>query len=71
MRPTFSSGHFLHDAWLIFFAIIVAAGFFMGQGVVIGFGAMGLAAAAIAWFWNRFALQDVSSTKPGKSCVAS
>ena len=60
MKPTFSSGHFLHDAWLVFFAIIVAAGFFMGQGVVIGFGVMGLVAAGIAWFWNRLALEDIA-----------
>ncbi len=60
MRQTASSGHYWHDFWVAFFVIVVAGGLFMGQGLVIGFGLMGLVAGAISWAWNRLALDDVT-----------
>ena len=59
MKSTFSSGHFWHDLWIAFFIFIIAVGIFMGQGLVIAFGVMGLVAGAISLIWNRLALEDV------------
>ena len=60
MRPPLISGRFSHDLWVAFFVIIVAVGFFMGHGLVIGFGVMGLLATIISLVWNRLALEEVS-----------
>ena len=60
MKSTFSSGHFWHDLWIAFFIFIIAVGIFMGQGLVISFGVMGLVAGAISLIWNRLALEDVA-----------
>ena len=54
------SGHFLHDLWLLFFAIFVALGVLMGQGLIIGFGVMGLVAGVVSMAWNRMALEELS-----------
>ena len=60
MRRSLLSGHFWHDIWIAFFIIIVAVGIFMGQGLVIAFGVMGIAAGAISLIWNRLSLEDVT-----------
>ena len=60
MRSTFLSGHFWHDLWIAFFIFIIAVGIFLGQGLVIAFGVMGLVAGAISLIWNRLALEDIS-----------
>lgn len=60
MKRSILSGHFWHDIWIAFFIIIVAVGIFMGQGLVIAFGVMGIAAGAISLIWNRLSLEDVT-----------
>ena len=60
MRLPFSSGSFWHDLWVAFFALLIAIGFFLAQGLVIAFGVMGLLAGAVSLVWNRLALEDVS-----------
>jgi len=59
MRRTVSTGVIWHDFWIGFFAIVIAVGFFMGQGLVIAFGAMGVVSGAVSLAWNRLSLNDV------------
>lgn len=49
-----------HDLWITVFVILIFIGIFAGQGLVIGFGVMGLLVAGVAWFWNRVSLEDLS-----------
>ena len=35
-------------------------GIFAAQGLVIGFGVMGLLVAGLSWLWNRVSLEEVS-----------
>ncbi|MCI0869296.1 MAG: DUF58 domain-containing protein [Chloroflexi bacterium] len=49
-----------HDLWIMVFVILIVIGVFSGQGLVIGFGAMGLLVAGISWMWNKLSLQDVT-----------
>ena len=51
---------FWHKAWVGFFMLAGAIGVFSGQGLIIAFGVMGLAAGGISWAWNRLALEEVS-----------
>ena len=51
---------FWHDMWIILFVILIIIGIFSGQGLVIGFGAMGLLVAGISWVWNRLSLEEVT-----------
>ncbi len=60
MNPKTLTGRFWHDLWLAFFILIVAAGIMTGQGLIIAFGGMGLAAGAVSWVWNRVSLDEVS-----------
>ena len=59
MRRTVHTGVIWHDFWIGFFAVVIALGFFMGQGVVIAFGAMGVVSGAVSLAWNRLSLDDV------------
>jgi uncharacterized protein (DUF58 family) len=49
-----------HDLWIIVFIALILIGLFSGQGLVIGFSAMGLLVAGISWMWNRLSLQEVT-----------
>lgn len=49
-----------YDLWILLFVILILIGIFAGQGMVIGFGAMGLLVAGISWMWNRVSLEEVS-----------
>ena len=60
MRARLSFGHFRHDLWVAFFIIMIVAGVFTSQGVVIAFGVMGLVAGVISLVWNNLALEEVS-----------
>lgn len=60
MRRTVSTGVIWHDFWIAFFVIVIAIGFFMGQGVVIAFGAMGVISGAVSLAWNRLSLDEVT-----------
>jgi len=60
LNPEILTGRFWHDMWLVFFILILAAGIMMGQGLIIAFGAMGLAAGPVSWVWNRVSLDEVS-----------
>ncbi len=60
MRRTVSTGVIWHDFWIGFFAIVIAIGFFMGQGLVIAFGAMGVVSGTVSLAWNRLSLNDVT-----------
>ena len=51
---------FWHDMWITLFVILIIIGVFSGQGLVIGFGAMGLLVAGISWVWNRLSLEEVT-----------
>ncbi len=48
------------DLWISLFVILIIIGIFAGQGLVIGFGVMGLVIAGVAWFWNKLSLEEVS-----------
>ena len=48
------------DLWLTLFVILVLIGIFAGQGLVIGFGVIGLLVAGVSWLWNRVSLEEVS-----------
>ena len=48
------------DLWITLFVLLIIIGVFAGQGMVIGFGAMGLLIAGISWLWNRLSLEEVS-----------
>lgn len=49
-----------HDLWILVFVILILIGLFSGQGMVIGFSAMGLLVAGISWMWNKVSLQEVT-----------
>ncbi|MAF51751.1 MAG: hypothetical protein CL694_01840 [Chloroflexi bacterium] len=51
---------FWHDIWILLFVVLIIIGVFAGQGLVIGFGVMGLLVAGISWVWNRLSLEEVS-----------
>ena len=53
------SRNFWHNVWVGLFTIVAAVGVFSGQPLLVAFGVMGLAAAAISWAWNRIALEEV------------
>ncbi len=59
MRRTVHTGLIWHDFWIGFFAVVIAIGFFMGQGVVIAFGTMGVLSGAVSLAWNRLSLDEV------------
>lgn len=59
MRRAATAGIIWHDFWIAFFAVVIAVGFFMGQGIVIAFGAMGVVSASLGLAWNRLSLDDV------------
>lgn len=48
-----------HDLWILLFVILIIIGVFTSQGLIIGFGSMGLLVAGISWMWNRLALEEV------------
>ena len=48
-----------HDLWILLFIILIIIGVFAAQGLVIGFGSMGLLVAGISWMWNRLSLEEV------------
>ena len=48
-----------HDLWILLFIILIIIGVFASQGLVIGFGSMGLLVAGISWMWNRLSLEEV------------
>ena len=48
-----------HDLWIAIFIILIIIGIFAGQGLVIGFGMMGLLVAGVSWMWNKVSLEDV------------
>ena len=49
-----------HDAWMILFVALILIGILAGQGLVVGFGAMGMVVRVISWLWNRVSLEEVS-----------
>lgn len=49
-----------HDLWVLVFAVLILIGMFAAQGLLVGFGVMGLLVAGISWLWNRLSLEDVS-----------
>ncbi|MCI0439649.1 MAG: DUF58 domain-containing protein [Chloroflexi bacterium] len=51
---------FIQDLWIPLFIVLILIGIFAGQGLIIGFGAMGLLVAGVSWLWNRVSLEDVS-----------
>ena len=48
------------DLWLTLFVILVLIGIFASQGLVIGFGVIGLLVVGVSWLWNRVSLEEVS-----------
>ena len=53
-------GRLWQEMWLTLFVILVAVGVFAGQGMVIGFGVMGLLIAGVSWLWSRTSLDQVA-----------
>ncbi len=54
------AGRVRHELWLIFFAVLVAAGILAGQVLIGGFGILGLIIGSIAWLWSRLSLEEVT-----------
>ena len=52
-----------HDLWLTLFVVLILIGIFSSQGLVAGFGAMGLLVAGVSWLWNRVSLEEVSYSR--------
>ena len=52
-----------HDLWLTLFVILILVGIFASQGLVVGFGVMGLLVAGVSLLWNRVSLEKVSYTR--------
>jgi len=50
----------LQEGWVILFAILVIVGIFAAEGLVIGFGVMGLSVTGIAWVWNKVSLEELT-----------
>lgn len=48
------------DLWISILVLLIIIGIFSGQGLVIGFGAMGLVIAGLSWVWNKLSLEDVT-----------
>ena len=59
MKYRVLTAEFWQDFWIVAFGIILIAGLFLGQGLVLAFGVMGLLAGAISVVWNKVALEDV------------
>ena len=55
-----SMSSYRQDMWLFLFIIPVAVGLFMGQGLVLAFGIIGIVVGAVSWLWNRVSLEEVS-----------
>ena len=51
---------FWNDLWITLFVVLIVIGIFAGQGLVVGFGVMGLLVAGISRLWNRLSLEEVS-----------
>ena len=50
----------LQEGWVILFSILIIIGVFAAEGLVIGFGVMGLLVTGISWAWNKVSLEEVS-----------
>ncbi len=48
-----------HEIWMILFVGLILIGIFAGEGLLIGFSAMGLLVTGAAWLWNKMSLEDV------------
>lgn len=48
-----------HEIWLTLFVGLIIVGVFVGEGLLIGFSAMGLLIVGAAWLWNRMSLDGV------------
>ena len=48
------------ELWIPLFVVLIVIGVTAGQGLVIGFGAMGLVVVGISRLWNRVSLEEVS-----------
>ena len=51
---------FLREIWFVVFVILLVVGILAGQGLAIGFGAMGLIVLGISWLWNRLSLEELT-----------
>ncbi len=60
MKATITSGKTGHDLWVALFVVLVTVGIFLGHGLIIAFGVMGLVAGAVSWVWNRWSLNYVT-----------
>ena len=49
-----------HDLWVTLFVVLVVIGIVSAEGLVVGFGVMGLMVAAISWLWNKLSLEEVT-----------
>ena len=49
-----------HELWILLFVILIVIGVFAAQGLIIGFGMMGLVVTGIAWLWTKVSLEDVT-----------
>ena len=48
-----------NELWVTVFVILVVIGTLGGQGIVIGFGVMGLLVSGVSWVWNKVSLEEV------------
>ena len=50
----------LQEGWVILFAILIIIGVFAAEGLVIGFGVMGLLVTGVSWIWNKVSLEELT-----------
>ncbi len=48
------------ELWILIFVALILIGIFAGEGLLIGFGVMGLLVVGTARLWNRASLEDVT-----------
>ena len=48
------------ELWTALFIILIAIGVFAGQGLVIGFGVMGLLVEGVSWVWYKVSLEKLT-----------
>ena len=59
MGSSVLSGRSGHDFWVGFSVIVIVIGIFIGQGLVVAMGVMGLVAGVVATMWSKVALEDL------------
>lgn len=57
------SGRIGHDFWVWFSLIVIVVGIFIGQGLVVAMGVMGLMAGVVATLWSKVSIEELVYTR--------